>query len=118
MALDFEIDEKLRENLIRVSVRVERPADTELFHQGEPAKGAYFILSGSINLFLDGQQRKRLLVRQTGPGDVVGLPATVNRADYSLTAETLSACSLGFIRVEELTNLVAKNPSVGLGILH
>jgi CRP-like cAMP-binding protein len=50
--------------------------------------------------------------RIAGPGDILGLPATLSHGSYSLTAKNLADCELGFARAEDVIELLSKRGDV------
>jgi CRP-like cAMP-binding protein len=50
--------------------------------------------------------------REVGCGSVVGLPATLSDANYSLTAEVLDDCRLIFLSRQSLLDLLRQKPEL------
>ena len=91
-----------------VSTRIAVPKGKVLFQQGEAGRGVFLLREGKVRLSLHAAGRKKLLYRIAGPGNILGFPATLSNAPYSLTAENLADCELGFAPAEDVINLLSK----------
>jgi CRP-like cAMP-binding protein len=67
-----------------------------------------WLREGKVRLSLHAAGRKKLPYRIAGPGNILGFPATLSNAPYSLTAENLADCELGFAPAEDVINLLSK----------
>jgi CRP/FNR family transcriptional regulator, cyclic AMP receptor protein len=79
-----------------------------LFRQGDQGRGVFLLRKGKLMLSLHPRGHRKVLYRTVGPGHILGLPATLSNAPYSLAAECLADCELAFIRAEEVIDLVSK----------
>jgi CRP-like cAMP-binding protein len=91
------------------SPRISRPASTILFHRGEKAFGAFLVFSGKVSLHVDVGKD---LTRCYGPGTLVGLPATLTKRNYVMTATVTEDAELGFLSPQVLTSLIETNPEL------
>jgi CRP-like cAMP-binding protein len=82
------------------------PANAVLFRRGDPVRGVYLIRSGTVALSLPNVAEPPQV---TGPGAVLGIPASMCDRPYSLTAETLEPVEAGFIPREEFVAVVRQN---------
>lgn len=98
-----------QEILERQSTKLSRPASTVLFRRGESAAGMFVVLSGKVSLDLGFDCR---LARCYGPGAVVGLPSTLTRHNYSMTATVQEDAELGFWSPEALDSLLRNRPDL------
>lgn len=80
-----------------------------LFRQGEDARGVFLLRRGKIRLYMQTSGEKDFSYRIVGPGSILGFPATFSNAPYTLTAETLADCELGFVEAAEVLELMSKN---------
>ncbi len=106
----IDLQQKLRE----ISTPKDVTKSSLLFAQGERGKGAFLVESGSVSLLLKADDGKVLWRRTLGKGSLLGLPATVNDAEYSLTAKALSIVDLSFITRGNL--IAAMNRDISLAI--
>ena len=92
-------------------------AGTVLFRRNQPGFGIFLVKSGKVSLRLEGADEKPLLDRTAGPGAVVGLPATLSRSRYSLTAVTAEPSKLAFVEREALLKAIRTNPVLGMELM-
>lgn len=86
--------------------RIRRPRFTVLFRRGEKTFGAFLVLSGKVSL----DWGDATLARSYGPGALVGLPATLTKRDYFMTATVMEDAELGFLPPQTLDSLMKGNP--------
>lgn len=87
--------------------RIHKPRYSVLFRRGEKALGMFVVLDGMVSLDFGADSA---LARSYGPGAIVGLPATVTRSNYSMTATVTEDSELGFWSPEMLESLLSKHP--------
>jgi CRP-like cAMP-binding protein len=80
-----------------------------LFRRGEKASGIFVVLSGKVSLDFEVDSP---LARSYGSGALLGLPATVTRHNYSMTATVTEDAELGFLAPEELDALLHERPEL------
>jgi len=105
--------------LERCCVKASKARTTVLFRRCDNAFGMFLVLKGTVALDLgvDGPQSFGTLC---GPGALVGLPATLTKGTYSMTATVTDEAELGFISTESLFSLLREYPELCqqlLGIL-
>jgi len=91
------------------SEMVLKPRSTVLFRRGGKASGMFVVLSGKVSLDLGVDSA---LCRTYGPGALVGLPSTVTRRNYSMTATVTEDAELGFWSPDALDSLLRKHPDL------
>jgi CRP-like cAMP-binding protein len=89
--------------------KIHKPRFTVLFRRGEKAFGMFVVLSGSVTLDF-GEDFP--LARSYGPGALVGLPATITRRAYSMTATVTEDAALSFWSPEALESLLRDHPEL------
>jgi len=99
----------LRYILEQRSERVHKPKSTVLFRRGDKAFGMFVVLSGKVSLDLGVDS---VAGRSYGAGALVGLPSTITRQDYSMTATVTEDAELGFVSPEALEALLHKCPDL------
>jgi len=77
------------------------PPGAVLFVEGQAPRGVYVICAGRVKLTTTSRDGKTLILRIANAGELLGLHATVSGKAYELTAETLQACQLDFIKRED-----------------
>jgi diguanylate cyclase len=73
--------------------RIELPAGSLLFAEGDSGAAAYLIQSGEIEIFATRKRGDSTLARRR-PGDIVGEPAVIVRDRRSASARAISDCVL------------------------
>jgi len=87
--------------------RIHKPKSAVLFHRGERGRGMFVVLKGKVSLDVGVDS---VLARSYGPGALVGLPATLTRQNYSMTATVTEDAELGFWSFQALDALLRQNP--------
>ena len=78
------------------------PKGTVLFAEGRPSKGIFVLCDGRAKLSICSESGKRLMLRIAGPGEVLGLGATMAGTPYEVTAELLDNSQVVYIKRKEL----------------
>ena len=89
--------------------RIRKPRYSVLFRCGEKAFGMFVVFSGKVSLDFGVDSA---LARSYGPGALVGVPATLTRRDYSMTATVTEDAELGFCSPEALDALLLDRPEL------
>ncbi len=84
------------------------PEGTVLFERGQKARGLFLLQTGSARLSVPGA-----LSRKVGPGSLLGVPGTLSKGIYSLSADLLEESQVLFVPSERVTALVADHPEIG-----
>lgn len=95
------------ESLMHVS---SYPAHKFLFSEKEPATGLYIVLDGEVMVFINSAENKRLSLRISRRGNLVGFSA-VSAGDYSATPETLYLSRLAYVDREDLLAFFFRHPA-------
>ncbi len=90
------------------SVQVQ-PKNTVLFAEGRPSKGIYVLCDGRAKLSICSENGKRLMLRIAGPGEVLGLGATMALTPYEVTAELLDASQVVFVKRKDLLKFLREH---------
>lgn len=91
------------------SERTSKPKGTVLFRCGEKASGMFVIFSGRVSLYFGIDSA---FVSSYGTGALVGLPSTITRRNYSMTAAVTEDAQLGFLSPERLDSLMREHPGL------
>ena len=84
----------------------EHPRGEVLFTEGQAADGVYVLCRGRAKLYTCSSDARVLITGLAGPGDVLGLSAVVSGEPYEVSARTLDACRLWFVRRETFLRLL------------
>jgi CRP-like cAMP-binding protein len=106
MSLDLS---ELVSELNRIASGLSMNEGTVLFRNGDPVSGVFIVRKGAIRLSL-GIPSQLYPPRILGPGEIVGLPATLT-GHYSLTAEVAEPpAELGFVPSHRVSELLECSP--------
>ena len=92
-------------------------AGERVFSEGRKCVGVFLVLSGTVRLFLRSDRDSRVMERVATAGCVLGLPATVSGAAYSLTAEAMERSELVHVSRPRLTKLMQTDTVSGIKLL-
>ena len=94
------------------------PRGSVLFAEGRVPRGIYVLCDGRAKLSICSENGKRLMLRIAGPGEVLGLSATMSGRPYELTAEILDASQVAFVRRKELLKFLRAHREACLQVVH
>ena len=94
------------------------PRGTTLFHEGRPPKGVYVLCEGRAKLSVCSDTGKRLMLRIAGPGEVLGLSASMSGRPYELTAEMMDTSQVVFVKRRELLRFLRTHRVACLQVVH
>jgi CRP/FNR family transcriptional regulator len=86
------------------------PARSILFMEGDVPRGAYLVSQGHIKLTVSSREGRVLIIRIIDPGEILGLHNCISGAPYEMTAQTLQASRVCFVKRDELLRVVRGNP--------
>lgn len=101
-------------SLTEVSQKSILPAGAILFVEGQSARGVFILCSGKINLSTTSREGKILLLKTAGPGEALGLSASISGANYETTAETATPCVVNFVERKHFVELMHTHSEIGL----
>jgi CRP/FNR family cyclic AMP-dependent transcriptional regulator len=86
------------------------PAGAVLFIERQTARGVYVICEGEVKLSIGSSEGKKLILRITKPGEVLGLVPALSGTPHEVTAETLRPCQVAFIPRDAFLRFMSKHP--------
>lgn len=102
---------ELQTQLLELSDIISRPKGTVLFHRGDGVRGVFIVLQGKVTLSLE-MGNPQYPARVLGPGSIIGLPATMAGAPYSLTAEVAEDAELAFVTRQAMMDCLRHHPDL------
>jgi len=105
------VSSALSQQLSLISTALSKRKGEMLFRRGDACAGVFLIRQGKVRLSLDDTTaffRPRIL----GEGSVVGLPAAVANAPYSLTAEVVEDAELACVPQKVLADCLRQNAAL------
>jgi len=100
--------------LSTISHRTTYSSDATLFVEGQNPRGVFLLCSGKIKLSTSSRDRKALILKMAGPGEILGLSAVISGTEYELTAETAMPCQVNFVPREPRLELLQRHGEAGL----
>jgi len=85
-----------------------------LFLEGQPPRGIFVVCKGRVKLSVRCSEGRTIILRIVGPGNVLGLNATVSGTPYESTAETLEPCEVNFVRREGFLGFLRQHGEASL----
>ena len=92
-------------------------AKAVLFREGRPSTGVYLVRSGRVKLSLHCSHGKSLVVQFAGPGEPLGLGATISARPYEVTAEATAPCEVAFLPRRQFLQFLADHPKVSMDLV-
>jgi CRP/FNR family transcriptional regulator len=105
-----------REDLDAISSSATYPKGAILFVEGQQARGVFVICHGRVKLTASSTDGKSLILRIAASGEVVGLPGTISKKPYEVTAETLEPVQANFIPCDSFLSFLRKHGEVALRV--
>jgi CRP/FNR family transcriptional regulator len=93
------------------------PSGAILFREGEPAEGIFLLCRGAVKLCVGSSHGDTLLLRSAGPGEILGLSATLTAQNYEVTAETTTPSQLVFVKRKDFLHYLRQHADVCLQVV-
>ncbi len=93
------------------------PGGAVLFQEGEPADGIFLLCGGRVRLSVGSSRGDTLLLRSAGPGEILGLSATLIGQGHEVTAETTTPSRLVFIQRKEFLRYLQEHSDVCMQVV-
>ena len=90
-------------------------AGREIFREGAPGDGVYFVKSGLVEI--SAGQRGRLIFSRLGPGEIFGEMAVIEHRPRSATASAVEATEVFFLPRGELLTFIERSPGLAFALL-
>jgi CRP/FNR family transcriptional regulator len=90
---------------------------TLLFAESGPSRGVYLLCEGRAKLSICSESGKQLMLRVAGPGELLGLGATLSGDAYEVTAELLDTAQVVFVNRKDLLNFLRDNPTLCMDVV-
>jgi CRP/FNR family transcriptional regulator len=96
-----------------IGVAISLPSRSILFEESQRANGVFVVCEGQLKLSTTSREGRTMILRLAGPGDVLGLSATLGNLPHEVTAETLEPTHLKSVRKGEFLDFLEKYAEVG-----
>jgi len=108
----FRASPELMDALVPYGSALNHPPHKVLFERGQKAFGLFLLQSGKARLSVPGA-----LDRSVGPGSLLGVPGTLSKGVYSLSAELLEESQVLFVPSERVMALLTEHPDIGFQLV-
>ncbi len=103
-------------SLDRMAKEICHSGQAILFVEGRPSQGVVVIVSGRVKLTIASVDGRTIIVRIAGPGEVLGLSATVIGRPCELTAETMEPSCVKLIPGESFRQWLRAHPELAFHV--
>ncbi len=94
------------------------PRGDMLFSEGRLPRGAFILCNGRAKLSVCSDNGKRLMLRVAGPGEVLGLSASISGKPYEVTAEMLDSSQVAYVKRRALLHFLREHSEACLQVVH
>lgn len=94
------------------------PRGEVLFQEGRLPRGIFVLCDGRAKLSVCSETGKRLMLRVAGPGEVLGLSATMSGKPYEITAEAMDNAQVAFIKRKDLLKFLRDHREACMQVVH
>jgi signal transduction histidine kinase len=89
----------------------------EIFREGDPGDGVYFVKNGIVEIFSLVGNGKRHVFSRLGDGEIFGEMAVIEHRPRSATATAVDAAEVYFIPRGEMLSLIERSPMLAFNLL-
>jgi signal transduction histidine kinase len=89
----------------------------EIFREGDPGDGVYFVKDGLVEISSIVGGGKRHIFSQLGAGEIFGEMAVIEHRPRSATATAVKDAEVYFIPRGEILSLIERSPALGFALL-
>jgi CRP/FNR family transcriptional regulator, cyclic AMP receptor protein len=93
------------------------PKNTILFMEGDESTRLFVIESGKVNVFVNGDDGKQVILNILGPGEYFGELSLLDGRPRSASVITLTACVFTTICRDRLQAFIQENPDFAMDII-
>ena len=92
------------------------PKSAMLFIEGQQPRGVFVLCTGKVKLSTSSREGKTIITKLSGPGDVLGLNATVSNRPYEVTAEMVEPGQANFIARDAFLQFLREHGDVAVRV--
>jgi CRP/FNR family cyclic AMP-dependent transcriptional regulator len=104
------------EKLNEIKATAHYPKSAMLFVEGQQPRGVFVLCSGRAKLSASSRKGKTVITAMAGPGDVLGLSATISNHPYEVTVEMVEPGQANFIARNSLLEFLKEHGEVTLRV--
>src|SRR5271170_6759628 len=113
LRLFCNLDEAALRDFDQIGTHMKLPVRSIVFEENQRVSGVFVVCSGQLKLSAMSKDGRTMILRIAGPGDVLGLSATLNDLPHEVTAETLEPTQLKNVRRAEFLQFLEAHAEVG-----
>jgi CRP/FNR family cyclic AMP-dependent transcriptional regulator len=92
------------------------PKSAMLFIEGQQPRGVFVLCAGKVKLSTSSREGKTIITKLSGPGDVLGLNATISNRPYEVTAEMVEPGQANFIARDAFLQFLREHGEVAVRV--
>ena len=92
-------------------------ASGDIFHEGDPGDGVYFVKNGLVAISSPVGAHARRVFSQLGPGEIFGEMAVIEHRPRSATATAVKDTDVFFLPRGEMLSLIQHSPALAFSLL-
>lgn len=104
------------DTLQRIKSTATYPKGAMLFVEGQDSRGAFILCKGKGKLYTSSSEGKTIILRIAGPGEVLGLNATIRNKPYEGTFELLEPSQTNFLPKADFLKFLSQHGDAGLRV--
>src|SRR5271170_5636058 len=113
LRLFCSLDDAALRDFDRIGTHLNLPGRSIIFEESQPVHNVFVVCTGQLKLSATSREGRTMIVRISGPGDVLGLSATLSDLPHEVTAETLEPTRLKSVRRPEFLQFLETHAEVG-----
>lgn len=90
----------------------------KLFREGQPPRGVYVLCEGRARISVCSESGRRLTLRIAGPGEVLGVSASLSGEPYEVTAEMLDPARVAVVKRRDLLRFLRDHREACLQVVN
>lgn len=117
LSLFSRLSEEALSTVARRTVIRDTPADTLLFRRGEPCRGLYVVLAGSVRIYRANREGREQVLHVQGPGKSIAEVPLMDGGPYPASARTMEASRILFLPRDDFEWLYQHNPEIADAVI-
>ncbi len=93
------------------------PRGTTLFREGHPAHNVFVLCNGRVRLAVCSESGRRMTLRIAGPGEILGLSASLSGRPHEMTAELLDNAQVALVKRRDLLRFLHEHTEACLQVV-
>lgn len=112
-----ELSPEELDRVAQVAIPRSYPADTRVFHEGDPGDACYIVNQGSARVIRQHSDGRVITLATLGPGAIFGELAMLDGEARSASVETLTDSELLALPAADVRRLLADHPGISVKLI-